>query len=379
MKQLFLIIFIITLYFSSFSQEITPQKKTNQKFIEIKYHYGKFARKTTSDVTSIVENPYNAINVRAGIQSSGIRKEWDQIYAYPIYGLGFYKIWFYGDELGSPQAIYMFLKPPIIRMKNFTWNWEISAGISFGFNKYNPYTNNDQRVIGSNINSYFNLGTGVSYAISNRFDFSLSVDLTHFSNGAVRTPNIGVNLLGISPSIIYNFNNNNNSKTFARNKFEKKELSKFKKVSNLHILAVAGGKTTTNAIYDGATYFAGSVSVDYAFKYSRITKIGIGLDGFYESALRKFPEPGIENPSFSDLSYMGIHLAHHLMIYRFRLMVQFGAYLTNKVSFKGNTYIIVTLDYYVTRNLFFSYHLKTRNGTVADFIGLGIGYDINFK
>jgi len=376
MKQLFLIIFL-TITLSGISQETTLLKQTNQKFIEIKYHYGKFARKTGSDVQSIVDNPYNALNIRAGIQSSGIKQEWDQIYSYPIYGLGFYKIWFYSNELGSPQAIYMFLKPPIIRGKKFTWNWEISAGISFGFNKYNPITNSEQKVIGSNINSYFNLGTGISYTISKRLDISLNLELTHFSNGAVRTPNIGVNLMGISPSIIYNFNNN--KKNFTRNKFEKKELSKFKRRSNLQILAVGGGKTTTNAIYDGATYFAGSLSLDYAYKYCRVGKIGFGLDGFYESALRKFPDPGIEDPNFSDLSYLGIHLAHHLMIYNLRLTLQFGTYLTSNVSHKGSSYIIVTLNYYVSKNLFLSCYLKTRNGSVADFIGLGIGYDINQK
>ena len=373
MKQLLFVILFLISYLSSISQEITLPNKTNQKFIEVKYHYGKFARKTNYDVQSIVDNPYNAINIRAGIQSSGIHKEWDQIYGYPIYGLGFYKVWFYGDELGSPQAIYMFLKPPIIRGKKLTWNWEISAGVSFGFNKYDPVTNNKQKVIGSNVNSYFNLGTGISYIVSKHLDVSLTLDLTHFSNGAVRTPNIGVNLMGISPSIIYNFNNKN----FSRNKFKKKELSEFKRSSNLQILAVGGGKTTTNAIYDGPTYFAGSLSLDYAFKYCRVAKIGLGLDGFYESALRKYPKPGIENPNFSDLSYLGIHLANHIMIYKFRVMLQIGTYLTTNVNKKGNTYIIVSLDYYATKNLFFSYHLKTRNGTVADFIGLGIGYDIN--
>jgi hypothetical protein len=371
MKHILLIIYTVVICFSGISQESLSIKKTNQKFVELKYHYGKFARKTNSDVTSIVENPYNAINLRVGIQSSGIKQEWDQIYGYPIYGVGLYKIWFYGNELGSPQAVYIFLKPPIIRTKNFSWNWEISAGISFGFNKYNPYTNSEQKVIGSNVNSYFNLGTGINYSISERWDLSFFVDLTHFSNGAVRTPNIGVNLMGISPSIIYNFNKKNGKK-FSRNTFEKKELSKFKRSSNLQILAVGGGKTTTNDIYDGPTYFAGSLSFDYAYKYSRVSKIGIGIDGFYESALRKYPDPGIEDPSFSDLSYLGIHLAHHLMVYKFRMMLQFGTYLTSNVSHKGSTYIIVTLDYYAAKNLFFSYHLKTRNGSVADFFGLGI-------
>ena len=375
-KHIIILVFIIT-NITLFSQK-TDSKEPLQKYVELKYHYGKFARKTTNDVKTIVDNPYNAFNLRIGIQSNGNRQEWDQIYGFPKYGIGFYKVWFYGKELGSPQALYLFFKPSLYRNNYINWNTEISVGVAFGFNKYNPKTNKQQKVIGSSINSYFNLGTELLFKINKRFDFAFGGDLTHFSNGAVRTPNIGVNLFGLTSSIIYNFNNNTDN-NFERVKLNKTKLSDYKKYSNIQAVAIAGGKTTTNSIYDGATYFASSLSLDYAYKYSRLTKIGFGLDGFYESALRKYPDPGIENPTFSDLTYCGIHLAHHLMAYNFKVIFEIGTYLTDKVSHKGNTYIVVTLDYYFSKNIFLSYHLKTRNGAVADFIGMGIGYDLKLN
>lgn len=377
MRYIIIILFFLSINVFSQNTGKSSGNRTNQKFVELKYHYGKFARKTVHDVTSIVENPYSAINIRFGLQSSGIKHKWDQIYGFPIYGLGLYKIWFHSSELGSPQALYIFFRPPIIRGKKLTWDFEMATGIAFGFNKYNPSTNKEQKVIGSNINSYINLGTGLKYKVNNRWDITLGLDLTHFSNGAVRTPNIGVNLFGLSSSIMYNFNKKVKDTAFKRNNLEPKELPKLKRNSYLQAVAIAGGKTTTNSIYDGATYFAGSISLDYAYKYCRIGKIGIGLDGFYESSLRHFPEPGIKDATFSDLSYSGIHLAHHLTIYNFRLMLQYGTYLTDKVDHKGKYYMVVTLDYYFTKNIFLSYHLKTRNGSIADFIGVGLGY--NFK
>lgn len=352
--------------------------------VDFKYHQGRFMKNSES-LDDIMDNPYSAIDARIGFQSNGKKQMMDQLYGFPVYGFGFYKAFFDGGELGSPNAFYMFMRAPILSGKRLTWNWELAAGLSYGFTPYNPETNPDQQVIGSEQNVYFNAATGLSYEISDRFDVSLDLDMSHMSNGSTRTPNLGINLLGLAIGARYNFNPVKNYTISAdgeylpanRPELIKKSIPKFLRHSEIILFGSIGGKTTTTQPYDGPTYFVSSVSVDYAWCYHHVGKLGIGFDGFYESALRDYPEK-IEDPSFADLSYAGFHIAHYLKIYRLTLVTQLGFNLSEHVSHKGNTYIQVGGSFDVTDRFFVRAALKTRNGAVADFIEWGGGYRIPF-
>lgn len=352
--------------------------------VDAKYHHGRFLKNSHS-LNDIMDNPYDASDIRVGFQSTGKRSKYDQLYGYPVYGVGFYKAFFQGGELGSPQALYLFMRAPVIRGHQLRWNWEFAVGLSYGFYKYDPAANPEQQVIGSEHNVYFNAATGLSYALNKRFDLTLDFDLTHFSNGSTRTPNLGVNLAGLAFGARYSFNPVRNYTKAVDSSFRpmvkpvllKKKMPKYRRHSDLILFGSIGGKTTTTQIYDGPTYFIASVSADYAWAYHHVGKLGLGIDGFYESALRDYPLK-LQNPGFSDLAYAGIHLSHYLRMYRFSLVTQLGFYLSDHVSHKGKTYIQVGGSFHINEQLFVRAALKTRNGAVADFIEWGVGYQLPF-
>lgn len=352
--------------------------------IDFKYHHGQFL-KNSGSLDDIMDNPYDAFDIRIGFQSDGVVQKWDQLYGFPVYGIGFYSAFFDGGELGSPQALYMFMRAPVMVGKKWSWNWELAVGLSYGFYKYDPEVNPDQQVIGSEQNVYFNAATGVSYQFEKRWDLTLDLDVTHFSNGSTRTPNLGVNLFGLALGTRYSFNPvRNYTKAIdesyrppTRPEFIRKELPKYQRHSEIILFGSMGGKTTTTQIYDGPTYFISSFSLDYAWAYHHVGKLGAGFDVFYESALRDYPEK-IEDPDLADLMYYGFHIGHYLRIYRLTLVTQIGFNLSGHVSHKGNTYIQAGGSFNLTEQLFLRAALKTRNGAVADFIEWGIGYRIPF-
>jgi len=216
-------------------------------------------------------------------------------------------------------------------------------------------------------------------------DVTFDLDVSHMSNGSTRTPNLGINLMGLALGARYNFNPvKNYTKTVDgayvpanRPVFLRRDIPRFLRHSEIILFGSIGGKTTTTKPYDGPTYFISSISIDYAWAYHYVGKLGFGFDGFYESALRDFPEK-LENPSFSELSYGGVHIAHYLKMYRLTLVTQIGINLSEHVSHKGNTYIQVGGSYDINDQLFARAALKTRNGAVADFIEWGMGYRIPF-
>jgi len=383
------LVWSVNALFAQDYKQLLKEKRDKETYgfynvIDIKYHHGVFL-KNSGSLDDIMDNPYDAVNIRVGFQSDGARQKWDQIYGFPVYGVGFYSAYFDGGELGSPQALYIFMRAPVKRWKNLTWNWELSAGLSYGFYAYDPNINPDQQIIGSEQNVYFNVATGLSYQIKNRWDITFDMDMTHFSNGSTRTPNIGVNLAGLALGARYNFNPvknftkgiDKNYRPKTRAVFERKEIPKYLRHLEVILFGSVGGKTTTTQIYDGPTYFISSASLDLAWAYHHVGKVGLGFDAFYESALRDYPEH-IEETSFSDLSYYGLHIAHYLKMYRLTLITQIGFNLSEHVSHKGNTYIQVGGSYDITENFFARAALKTRNGAVADFIEWGVGYRIPF-
>ncbi len=391
MKQLFILFFVL-FSLMSISQNDTEELKAKRlskdygyfNVVDFKYHHGRFL-KNSGSLDEIMDNPYDAIDVRIGFQADGFRQKWDQLYGYPVYGIGFYSAFFEGGELGSPQALYMFMRAPVIKGKKLSWNWELAVGLSYGFYKYDPNTNPDQQVIGSEQNVYFNAATGLSYDLGKRWDITFDLDVTHFSNGSTRTPNLGVNLMGLALGGRYYFNPVRNYtsaidkeyRPLTKPTFIRKEIPKFQRRSEIILFLSAGGKTTTTQVYDGPTYFISSFSLDYAWAYHHVGKVGLGFDAFYESALRDYPER-IENPDLSDLTYFGWHIAHYLNIYRLTLVTQIGFNLSDHVSHKGNTYFQVGGSFSLTEELFLRAALKTRNGAVADFIEWGVGYRIPF-
>jgi len=271
-----------------FQQQL--QKKRSQpdygfyNVVDVKYHRGSFLKNSHS-LDNIMDNPYDSYDVRIGFQSTGLKKKYDQLYGFPVYGVGFYHVFFKGGELGAPQALYLFMRSPVIRGKKLSWNWELAAGLAYGFYKYDPNVNPEQQVIGSNHNVYFNVATGISYPVNQRFDLTLDFDLTHFSNGSTRTPNIGVNLAGLALGARYSFNPIRNytkliDSTYrptTKPVFVKKKIEKYTRHSDIIVFGSMGGKTTTTQIYDGPTYFISSLSLDYAWAYSHLGKVGIGL------------------------------------------------------------------------------------------------------
>ena len=206
--------------------------------IDFKLHHGRFLKNSES-LNDIMDNPYNAFDFRVGFQSDGKKQKWDQLYGFPVYGVGFWSGFFKGGELGNPNALYMFMRAPVFKGNKLKWNWELGVGLSYGFTAYNPETNPDQQVIGSKQNVYFNAATGLTYEIGDRWDITVDFDVSHMSNGSTRTPNLGINLAGFALGGRYNFNPvKNYTKSIdgeyipaSRPQFIRKDIPKFQRRS----------------------------------------------------------------------------------------------------------------------------------------------------
>ena len=354
-------------------------------FVEARYHHGRHLPNNGS-LENILENPYNAFDLRVGLQSEG-NKLWQQLYGYPSYGIGFYSADLgSSDTLGEPSALFLFMNAPIKRWERFSMHWGFEIGIAYDFNNYDPVTNPRNDAIGSQVNVHLGVGVWAQYKISSRFDGLLGLDLTHNSNGSTRTPNLGLNLYGPTLGLRYNFNPvKNYTKVIdpayqpnARPEFVRREVPPKPKANNLN-LQLAGGWKTTSAKdsignYTSPVYGIATVSVDFMHQYGHVGRYGGGIDFFVDGSLAERVEEG-EEKQFEDVFQLGYHIGHELIVDKFSFITHVGFYAFNNGG-KGNFWLRFNLRYDVSERFGIQGGLKTQNGGIADFIEWGVHYKL---
>jgi Lipid A 3-O-deacylase (PagL) len=357
-------------------------------FIEFRGHFGNFVKHSDS-LTDVLEGNYRSAELRIGFQSTG-KQEWQHSYKLPSYGLGLYHANLNSPkEIGNPLAAFFFFNVPIIGNKKLRLNYDFSTGIAFNFHEYDSVTNPRNDVLGSKVNIYFNLGIMAYYQISERLDLSLGADFSHFSNGAIRTPNKGLNIYGVNAGIRYYLNPVRNFTRYVdpdfypniRSDLEYKKLGPAERYFEFTTVISGGLKTTSADLNDRATYHPTfTLALDGAIKYNHKGRAGFGVDYFYDGSMKRwlalvFPD---SSSGWKDYSHVGIHIGHDLLVQKVALVTQVGIYLYSGTD-KGSVWARVGIRYDFSERIFGRVTLKTTDGLIADLTEWGIGFRLHKK
>lgn len=150
---------------------------------------------------------YSSFSLKYGFGSKGDTWQ-DKAYGMPYYGLGFYSGNFLRKkDLGLPFALYLF-QGATIRRFNPKWslNYEWNLGMSFNWKSYDPFDNPNNVALGSSVNVYVAGSMYMKWRMNDALDLNMGLSLTHFSNGAYRLPNKGLNLVAPYLELVYNIN-----------------------------------------------------------------------------------------------------------------------------------------------------------------------------
>jgi hypothetical protein len=356
--------------------------------VEFKYLYGKHLTTGVDELEETIEkNPFNTFEARVGWRGYG-RKRWQQLHNFMTYGVGLHHVVFqpYNNILGNPTTLYLYMDYPFVRTKYFWFGLDVAVGGAVGFKPYDPENNPNQKAIGSFLNLMFQPNLNLGFKVSKRFDVAFQAGLTHYSNGRMRTPNKGVNLIGFGMKAVYNI------KPFYKDGRDASHLPPrpiYKKVilpkheNYFELMVSAGGSFTGSYDYyeteDKTYYGAAALSIDGAYKYSHITRAGIGFDVFYDGSLvEEFEGVKKSDVPFAEQTYAGIHLSHELLIHRFAVITQYGRTFRD-VTGRGKSYVIAGARYDVSEKVFLKILLKTPAELIADFVIIGAGFSLNSK
>ncbi|MCF6182431.1 acyloxyacyl hydrolase [Lutibacter sp.] len=390
MRSYFIILYLLP--FIVFSQ--TNKKPKNQIFntIAIQAGYQNGYVFATNDFIKGVNGENNRINafqaftLKFSKQTIG-KNIWEQLFKYPNYGIGIYIADFYNpEEIGTPIALYGFFNAPFKRWNKLTFNYELGFGATFNWKSFNPITNQYNIAIGAGQSFLIDVGLNLQYNLTRKIDIKAGFSLTHFSNGALKKPNKGINTIGPKVSLKYNFDD--------RPILKKQEIPEYVKEYEWLISAFGGVKNVIfkdaniDVIekYEGLNFPVFGLSTLINRQVSYKSKIGIGMSISYNGTLdaqvaveNNELEP-VESPFINKIQ-ISIYPSYELIINKVSIILQPAFYIYRK-KLKKQTPVFhqrIGIKYHFSNNLFAGITLRDYNFHVSDFIEWNIGYRIKWR
>lgn len=390
--KLFLVLFTCLSLYVLGNDTLDVKSSPNHLVLAVDYNHGKIL-KTHAFVKG--ENPFNdpyqtinSFSLRLGFQATGT-KMWQQLYQYPVWGFGLYKGFFTNDhsQLGNPMATYAFIDLPLVRYRKLSLSWLIDFGVAFNWKKHNWFEQNYNYPIGTYTTIFINNGFKANYQVNKNFDVNVGLVFTHFSNGAVQLPNLGMNVFGPQFEIRYYVN--------GRPELKWQNIPEYKKEwEYVALLAPAlrqvgflylnqNGDTATKVF----TYGIISLSTGINRQISHKVKFGGGIDITYNSAhcadtMMVDGVPEKASLRIADKLMLGIYPSFELVLGKLSLVVQPGFYLLRKQSEGFQTpltYQRVGLKYHLNDHLFAGINVRAFSFSKADYIEWIVGYRIQWQ
>jgi hypothetical protein len=305
--------------------------------------------------------------VSALLRATGENK-YDQLYRYPGKGISM----MYSDlggshHLGKMVCVFPWLNYPLAQSKRLAFNFRFGLGLAYISKPFNRTENYKNIAIGSHINAMAQLLFELKWKATPRLSLAAGLSLTHLSNGAFKTPNLGLNMPTISAGVAYKIN-----------KIEpvllKTELPKLSRKWEIDINVWGGASELYGA--GGDRYPAFGIMTTFNKPVSMKRKLSAGFDIYYDKALCELlRREGITAKLPFESMRAGITFGHILTFSRLSFIIQVGAYVYQKEKSDGWVYDRMMLQYLINRHLFVNLTLKTHFAK-ADLIEWGLGYRI---
>ena len=329
---------------------------------------------------------FRTASVQIAKQTTG-EKLWEQLYGFPRYGFGIYTAQFINStELGQPVAVYGMFNLLLKQWTNLSLNLDFGAGYSFNWKSFDE--NKYNIAMGARESAYVDAGPSLEYTFENGVLLDFGASVTHFSNGAMKKPNFGINTVAPKISLGYNLSG-------RRKNYNYQEIPEFQKKSEFLASFFTGWEneifksTDADSVikYYGATYPVFGLSATFNRQISYKSKIGIGFMVDYFGAAN--PVISMQNgifehkyASFKEGFQLSIFPSYELVINKFSIVLQEGFYIYRaKYSFlrTPSVYQRLGFKYDLFKDFTLGANIRMYNYNTSHFIEWTLGYRIHLK
>jgi hypothetical protein len=210
--------------------------------------------------------------------------------------------------------------------------------------------------------------------MSGRLTLSLGFGLQHFSNGSLKLPNYGLNILAVNAGVAYRLVRENNS---IGDRFipPTEPYSAILRHSIEFDVGVALGWKNMKAVL-GKNFLVYHLYENTFFPVKRKSKWGFGLDFSYdESQVKILENQGADVTNKLKIVRPGINAAYMLVLSKLDFILNLGYYLGGLERSNGPFYEKISFQYKFSKDFYANVMLKVHWGR-ADYIGWGFGLHI---
>jgi len=334
---------------------------------------------------------FPALALKYGWSARGDRWQ-DYVYGMPYKGIGVYMPHFSKkDDLGDPFSVYLFQGARLKQLSPYwSLNYEINLGVSFNWQHYDVYQRPWYMALGSSTNIHLAGNVYFKWKLSQRLDLRTGVSLTHFSNGALRTPNNGLNKLSAFVEMAYNINPIEEKKILNEGvhtppAFEKSRVHDLAFMFTTRTVKVDTVGNGLRSKYPKHRFKVAGVSYSYMFHNTRRFMWGPSIETVYDESVNAVFK-GEEDPStgryteymklgkFSDRFSVGLSLKGELTMPGYSIFANLGYDILHKDKIDQSFYQIYGLKVHLFKDLFATFGVRSTNLTRSRYLYLNIGY-----
>lgn len=155
-------------------------------------------------IAYFVEQHITGLMLNVGIQADG-SKDWHSRYNFPVMGLGYYTSNLSNNSIfGHLHGLYGYFDAHFLPVHHrLNLGNRIAFGLSYATQHHHPHTNSRNYMLSTHLNVFFQYDLLLRYQLTQHLDIALMAGFTHASNGNLKEPNKGANLLSSSIAARY--------------------------------------------------------------------------------------------------------------------------------------------------------------------------------
>lgn len=286
-------------------------------------------------------------------------KPWEYFYNFPQTGVAVQYLDFNNNILGKAFAVNPYISFPLKRTQHFEWHFRLASGLGVFTKVFDLQTNRKNSIIGSRITG------SVQFMMQAKWKFSSWAELTgglsfgHFSNGAWKVPNAGINYPGLNIGL-----------TIHAGQPLAMKLQSFAVVpKGWSFLVWTGwfGKETDPVL--SGKYLAGTLSLNVLKRHSGKGSFGAAIDLMADGTLKKRRDDDMPETPMR----IGVAGLYEFHFGKLSLPVQLGAYVYDPFRFDFPVYQRIGWRYKIHPSWLLNMTLKAHLNK-ADYLELGVGY-----
>ncbi len=313
-------------------------------------------------VTYFTEEYINGFNITLSRYMPGIK-----LLNPPEMGGGYYFSNLGSREIyGYAHGVYFYVARDFLKNQSpFNLQSTMNIGASYNTKHWDLSENYSNRNIGTHVNIFFMYSLNLKVKVSERILVSAGPVLVHTSNGNIKQPNFGLNLLNTHFSMTCLIDPKN-----KKTALPVRQITDFNKNRFLFI-ASGGVRQLSHRIPD---YFAvGSLLTGYSRRINPYLALGLGTDFIYDPTEgREMYVTGVRVENLIPW-HVGVHLSYERIWDHLSFILNTGYKVITPSGHFNYQYNRIGVRYRFDNNLLLNYSLKSHK-IVADFIEFGVGY-----